>query len=101
MFSFSPANEPPQDTIDAPTERKKIVISSSKLSKTNGKEDGHSDILESANSAGKKAYVPSETLKLIQDQESGRPQMQINPRTGVEIKTNQSKKLIQLEKNLE
>lgn len=97
LFSFSPANEPPKDTIDAPTERKKIVISSSKLSKTNGS----SEVLDSENSAGKKTYLPSETLKLIQDQESGRPQIQVNPKTGVDIKINQSKKLIQLEKNLE
>lgn len=90
------SHEPLAETIDAPMERKKIVIPSSKVSKSE-----KPDATDLEDSVGKKRYFPSETMKLIQDQESGRHQIQINPRTGAEIKMNQSKKLIQLEQNLE
>lgn len=92
----STCHEPLAETIDAPMERKKIVIPSSKLPKPE-----KLDAADLEDSVGKKRYVPSETMKLIQDQESGRHQIQINPKTGAEIKMNQSKKLIQLEQNLE
>jgi len=87
-----------EDTVDVQTERKTIVIPSrnqTKLPEADKTQDTSSTVSDS-----KTTYYPSETCRMVQEQDSGVTQSNINPLTGVEIKTNQSKKLMMLDRAL-
>ena len=87
-----------EDTVDVQTERKKIIV----VPRNQPKEPASDNISHdsSANSDGKTTYYPSETCRLVQEQDSGIIQSNINPLTGVEVKTNQSKKMMVLDRTL-
>lgn len=85
------------DTVDVQTERKRIII----VPRNQPKQPA-SDIVppdSSADSDGKTTYYPSETCRLVQEQDSG-IQSNISPLTGVEVKTNQSKKMMMMDRTL-
>ena len=87
-----------EDTVDVQTERKTIVIPSRnqpKLPATDNAQD-----VSSTDGGSKTTYHPSETCRLVQEQDSGVSQSNVSPLTGVEIKTNQSKRLMMLDRAL-
>jgi len=84
-----------EDTVDVQTERRTIVIPSRNQPKppaANSVQD-----VSSTDSGNKTTYYPSETCRLVQEQEAG-VQSNVSPLTGVEIKTNQSKRLLMLDR---
>lgn len=84
-----------EDKIDVQSERKTIVVPS----RSPPKPPASNDTSPSAVTDGKTTYYPSETCRLIQEQESG-VQSNVSPLTGVEQKTNQSKRLQMLDRAL-
>jgi len=87
-----------EDTVDVQTERKTIVIPSRNQPKPPAADTAQDP--SSTVSDSKTSYYPSETCQLVQEQDSGVVKSNINPLTGVEIKTNQSKKLMMLDRAL-
>jgi len=83
-----------QDTIDVQTERKTIVIPSRKLAASDNVPS-----VSTTDGDGKTTYRPSETCQLVREQDSG-VQANVSPLTGVEIKANQSKRLMMLDHTL-
>jgi len=107
LNSTNPPSGPDLEIIEAPTERKKIVIPSPKSSKIAVEvPSSKSDLSNTVKPASQElaiTYQPSETAQLVQEIDSGgagRVQLQINPKTGKQIRNNQSKTLVNLEKNL-
>lgn len=86
------------DTVDVQTERKKIIIVPRNQPKQPASDNVSRDI--SADSDGKTTYYPSETCRLVQEQDSGISQSNINPLTGVEVKIKQSKKMMMMDHTL-
>jgi len=84
-----------EDTVDVHTERKTIVIPSRNPPKPPAADSVHD--VSSTDDGSKVTYHPSETFRLVQEQDSGVVQSNVSPLTGVEIKTNQSKKLMMLD----
>jgi len=87
-----------EDTVDVQTERKKIII----VPRNQPKQPASDNVshVSSSDSDGKTTYYPSETCLLVQEQDSGIIQSNINPLTGVEMKTSQSKKMLMLDRAL-
>ena len=87
-----------EDTVDVQTERKKIVV----LPRNQPKQPASDNAphVSSADSDGKTTYYPSETCRLVQEQDSGVTQSNVSPLTGVEVKTNQSKRMMMLDRSL-
>ena len=90
-----PKQSPDDAIVDVPTERKTLVIPSA--NRTNA--DSRS--VEPMNDVGSKVYYPSETCKLVQEQEAGVPQSNVSPKTGAEIRSTQSRTLMMLDRVLE
>ena len=94
----------PDEVVEVQAERKQIVIVPRGTSKKSQLTD--SDVVDTNVSGAevgldKKVYRPSETYQMVQEQQSGRAQIQVNPKTGAVVRTIQSKTLVELEKNLE
>jgi hypothetical protein len=88
------------EVIDAPVERKTLVIPST--NRVNVTAEPPSFTNGSSNDDGQaKKYYPSETCRLVQEQEAGVTEVRINPLTGAEIKTSQSRTLLMLDRALE
>lgn len=88
------------EIVDAPVERKTLVIpSTNRVTVTN---DWQSDYNGNDGDDGQvRKYYPSETCRMVQEQEAGVAQSRINPLTGAEIKTSQSRTLLMLDRALE
>jgi len=106
MPSSSPAAGNVDVVVDVPAERKTIVIPSVNRTKLAIESQpvvvgvGYNPI-ELTDDSKTKKYYPSETCKLVQEQESGISQSHINPMTGAEIKSTQSRTLLLLDRTLE
>ena len=87
-----------EDTVDVQTERKTIIIPSRKQPKPPAANDVQ-DVSSTDDDGSKVSYYPSETCRLVQERDSG-VQSNVSPLTGVEIKTNQSKRLMMLDHSL-
>jgi len=88
------------DTVDIQTERRTIVIPSRNQSKPPAAADIQDVSSVDSDGSGKVSYYPSETCRLVQEQESGVAQSNVSPLTGVEVKTNQSRRLMMLDQSL-
>lgn len=87
-----------EDTIDIQTERKTIVVPSRNQPKQPSSDNiSHTSSTESD---GRTTYYPSETCKLVRQQDAGSVESNFSPLTGVEMKTNQSKRLMMLDRAL-
>jgi len=87
-----------EDTVDVQTERKTIIIPSRNQPKPPAADNAHD--VSSTDGDSKATYQPSETCRLVREQDSGVVQSSFSPLTGAEIKTNQSKKLMMLDNTL-
>lgn len=87
-----------EDTVDVQPERKRIIV----IPRSQPKEPPSDNVpdISSAETDGKVTYHPSETCRLVQEQDSGIVQSNINPLTGVEMKSSQSKKMMMLDRTL-
>lgn len=89
--------------VDVSSERKTIVIPSA--NRTQVVAESQPAIVgigkNLADDGQTKKYYPSETCKLVQEQESGITQSHINPLTGAEIRPTQSRTLLLLDRTLE
>jgi len=86
-----------EDTVDIQSERRTIVIPSRNRPKPPAANDVQD--VSSTDDGSKVSYYPSETCRLVQERDSG-VQSNVSPLTGVEIKTNQSKRLLMLDHSL-
>lgn len=84
------------EIIDAPVERKTLVIPSTNRVTVTTDPNGND-----CDDGQVRKYYPSETYRLVQEQEAGVGQSNINPLTGAEIKTSQSRTLMMLDRALE
>lgn len=82
------------EIVNEPVERKTIVVPSSRRQQPSG------DSSQTGDGETKK-YLPSETYRMVQEQDAGLSLSNISPLTGAEIKPVQSRTLMMLDRALE